>query len=198
MEGTQGEVTTLLAEMRNGNRGAESRLMPLVYDELRKLARHYMRSERPDHTLQATALVHEAYLRLIGQREIDWHNRAHFFGVAAQSMRRILVDHARAHLAQKRGKGEQPISLDDACALDGGDAGELVALDEALARLATRDPRQSRIVELRFFGGLKEEEVAEVLGVSSRTVKREWRMARAWLYKEIQGQTPGRAVSPKA
>jgi RNA polymerase sigma-70 factor (ECF subfamily) len=187
MEGTPGEVTKLLAEMRAGNRGAESRLMPLVYGELRKLARHYMRSERPDHTLQATALVHEAYLRLVGQREVDWHNRAHFFAVAAQSMRRILVDHARAHLAQKRAKGDQPISLEDACAIANAGSRELLALDEALARLATQDPRQARIVELRFFGGLKEAEVAEALGVSTRTVKREWRVARAWFYKEISG-----------
>jgi len=184
--------------MRNGNREAESRLVPLVYDELRKLARHYMRSERPDHTLQATALVHEAYLRLIGQREVDWHNRAHFFGVAAQSMRRILVDHARAHLAEKRGGADKAMSLDEASAIGNAGRGDLVVLDEALARLAARDPRQSRIVELRFFGGLKEEEVAEVLGVSSRTVKREWRMARAWLYKEIQRDTPGRALLPEA
>ncbi len=132
MDSAPGEVTKLLAEMRNGNRGAEARLMPLVYNELRKLARHYMRSERPDHTLQATALVHEAYLRLVGQREVDWHNRSHFFGVAAQLMRRILVDHARAHFAQKRGKGDQPVSLDNACIVVGSNAGELVALDEAL------------------------------------------------------------------
>jgi RNA polymerase sigma factor (TIGR02999 family) len=180
-----GDITLLLAELRAGNRSAESRLLPLVYDELRRVARHYMRAERRDHTLQPTALVHEAYMRLAGQRDVDWQNRAHFFAVAAQLMRRILVDHARAHKAEKRGGTEPKIELGEGLALTEEKATELLAVDEALTRLAECDPRQARIVELRFFGGLSEEEAAEVLGVSARTVKRDWSVARAWLFKEI-------------
>jgi RNA polymerase sigma-70 factor (ECF subfamily) len=159
--------------------------MPLVYNELRRVARRYLRSERPDHTLQPTALVHEAYIRLLGQREIMWQNRAHFFGVAAQLMRRILVDHARAHQAEKRGGHKQKVPLDEALEYTADKSAELVALDEALDRLAARDPRQARVVELRFFAGLTEQETAELLGISVRTVKRDWDVARAWLYKEI-------------
>ena len=185
MEGSPGDITVLLTELRAGNRTAESRLMPLVYHELRRVAGRYMRRERPDHTLQPTALVHEAYLRLVGQREISWQNRAHFYGVAAQLMRRILVDHARARQAEKRGGHETKIALEEGLAFTGEKGAELLALDEALRRLAQRDPRQCRAVELRFFGGLSEDEAAEVLGISTRTLKRDWRVARAWLYKEI-------------
>jgi len=181
MDPTAGEITQLLIQVTQGNHEAESRLIPLIYDELRRLARHYMRQERPDHTLQATALVHEAYLRLTRQKDANWQNRAHFFGVAAQLMRHILVDHARAHRAGKRGGHEQKVSLDEALAFTEDNSERVLAIDEALARLAERDPRLGRIVELRFFAGLTEEEVAEVLGVSPRTVKRDWQVAKAWL-----------------
>ena len=185
MAETPGDITLLLAELQAGDAAAESRLVPLVYDELRRLARRYMRAERVDHTLQPTALVHEAYLRLAGQRKTSWQNRAHFFGVAAQLMRRILVDHARARQAEKRGGSDANVTFDEALVLKPAQNPDVLALDEALMRLAERDPRQSRIVELRFFGGLTEEEIAEVLGISPRTVKRDWTVARAWLYKEI-------------
>jgi len=174
-----------LAELREGNRKAESRLIPLVYDELRRLAAHYMKQERSSHTLQATALVHEAYLRLFQQREMNWQNRAHFYAVAASLMRRILIDYARERLAKKRGGSQVKVSLDDALVVSPHPSAQLVDLDEALQRLAARDARQSRIVELRFFGGLTEEEAAEVVGVSVRTVKRDWRVAKAWLYQEV-------------
>jgi RNA polymerase sigma factor (TIGR02999 family) len=180
-----GEITQLLVKARKGDRQAESALVPLVYDELRRLARRYMRHERPDHTLQPTALVNEAYLRLVEQREITWQNRAHFFGVAAQLMRRILVDHARARLAQKRGGAQQEISLDVAIAFFPAQSEQFLALNEALDRLSQLDPRQVRIVELKFFGGLTDEEVAEVLAISPRTVKRDWGVARAWLFREL-------------
>lgn len=159
--------------------------MPLVYNELRRLAGRYMRGERADHTLQPTALVHEAYPRLIGQHEVAWQNRSHFYGVAARLMRNILVDHARARQAHKRGGQEQKVTFDEALEFAGGERTDVLALDEALSRLAQRDPRQARIVELRFFGGLSENEAAEVLGISVRTVKRDWAVARAWLYREI-------------
>jgi RNA polymerase sigma factor (TIGR02999 family) len=178
------EITQLLTEINNGNRDAEARLMPLVYAELRRLAAHYIRQERPGHSMQATALVHEAYLRLVDQRG-DWKSRAHFFGVAAQMMRRILVDHARAKIAEKRGGGREKVSLDEALVFSEQPSVEILALDEALTRLEEWDPRQSRIVELMFFGGLNEEETADVVGVSTRTVKRDWSMAKAWLYKEL-------------
>lgn len=189
-----GEVTNLLIELKNGNRDAESRLMPLVYGELRRLAGLYMRGERPGHTLQATALVHEAYLRLVGHEDVDWQNRAHFFGVAANLMRRILVDHARAKQAKKRGGGDQKVSLDQAVLVRPEAPEQFLALDEALERLAKRDPRQARIVELRYFGGLSEEETAEVLEISVRTVKRDWSVARAWLYQQLNPQ-PARDAS---
>jgi RNA polymerase sigma factor (TIGR02999 family) len=185
MGSSPGEVTNLLIQLRHGNRDAESRLMPLVYGELRRLAGRYMRGERPGHTLQATALVHEAYLRLVGHQEVDWQNRAHFFGVAASLMRRILVDHARAKLAKKRGGADQKVSLDEAVLVQPETSPQFLALDEALERLAKRDPRQARIVDLRYFGGLSEEETAEVLGISVRTVKRDWNVARAWLYQQL-------------
>lgn len=180
-----GDITVLLAKLRAGDRSAESLLLPLVYDELRRVARHYMRAERRDHTLEPTALVHETYMRLAGQRDVEWHNRAHFFAVAAQLMRHILVDYARAHKAEKRGGSQPKMELGEGLALTEERATEVLAVDEALNRLAECDPRQARVVELRFFGGLNEEEAAEVLGVSTRTVKRDWSMARAWLFKEI-------------
>lgn len=181
-----GDVTLLLHGLKNGDAAAEARLIPLVYDELRRLAAHYMRRERPDHTLQATALVHEAFLRLTEQKEISWQGRAHFVGVAAQLMRRILIDHARGRLREKRGGGGQRISLDDGLLLTAARSEELLAIDEALGKLAMLDARQVRIVELRFFGGLSVEEAAEVTGVSAKTVKRDWNLAKAWLYQELR------------
>jgi RNA polymerase sigma factor (TIGR02999 family) len=162
--------------------------MPLVYDELRRLAGGYLRRERPDHTLQPTALVNEAYMQMVGQRHARWQNRAQFIGVAAQMMRRILVDHARQQQAEKRGGEFQKLSLDENIDVSGERASDLVALDEALQRLVALDPQKARVVELRFFGGLSVEETAEVLGVSAPTVKRQWRMAKAWLYGQVQKQ----------
>jgi RNA polymerase sigma-70 factor, ECF subfamily len=181
------EITQILQEVSGGNREAPARLMPLVYDELRRLADHYLRRERPDHTLQPTALVHEAYLKLIDQTRVDWQNRAHFFGVAAQLMRRILVDHARRHQASKRGGFQQKLTLDEAVDYSQTRDVDLVKLDDALTALAKFDARQSRIVELRFFGGLTIEETAEALGISPATVKVDWSMAKAWLRREIGG-----------
>ncbi len=182
MDAPQGEITELLSKMTAGDQDAESRLIPLVYAELRRLAAAYMRSERTDHTLQATALVHEAFMRLKGQQEISWQSRAHFFAVCAQLMRRILVDHARGVRAQKRAGDRRKISLDSALNYAEEQSHELLALDQALDRLASWDPRQCRVVELRFFGGLSMEEIGEVLGISTRTAKRDFSMARAWLY----------------
>lgn len=181
----QQHVTQMLIDWSKGDRDAPARLMPLVYDELRGLARQYLERERSDHTLQATGLVHEAYLRLVDQTTTTWQNRAHFLGVAAQVMRRILVDYARSHRADKRGGGWDKLVFDDALAPTAERSIDLVALDDALKDLLALDPRQSRIVELRFFGGLTNEEVGEVLEVSPRTVKREWRLAKAWLRREI-------------
>jgi len=180
-----GEVTQLLVEIRAGNREAEVKLIPLVYAELRRLAAHYLRGERPDHTLQPTALVHEAYLRLTKLREMDWQSRSHFFATAATVMRRILVDHARAQQADKREGFREAISLDEALIVSPARSSQLIALDDALDRLAKLDVRRSKIVELRFFGGLNEEETGAVLGISVRTVKRDWRVAKAWLYNEV-------------
>jgi RNA polymerase sigma-70 factor (ECF subfamily) len=179
------DIAQLLAEMRNGSEDAAAAVTTQVYDELRRLASSYMRRERPDHTLQTTALVHEAYLRLVGQRDVDWKNRAHLLGVAAQTMRRILMDHARSHLSGKRGGLQLKISLDNASVSFSSRSTELLALDDALSQLAAIDARQSRIVELRFFGGLSVDETAEILGVSPRTVRREWTVARAWLFGRI-------------
>jgi RNA polymerase sigma factor (TIGR02999 family) len=181
-----GDVTRLLEEIRGGNQRAESELVPLVYDELRRLAAHYMRQERPDHTLQATALVHEAYLRLVKQREVSWQSKAHFFAIAGGLMRRILVDHARAHSRRKRGGTQQRVSLDEAPLFPEGRSEELIDLDKALTRLAEEQPRQSQIVELRFFAGLSVDEIAALLKISGKTVKRDWSVARAWLYREIR------------
>ena len=185
MEPAPGDVTRLLRAFREGNRDAERELLDVVYGELHGIARRYMRRERSDHTLQATALVHEAYVHLVGQRGKDWQNRAHFYGVASQVMRRILVDYARSHAAAKRGGGKHPVRLEHSIALSDAKSDEVLAVDQALSRLAEFDPRQSRIVELRFFGGLTEAETAEVLGLSSRTIKREWAIAKAWLYGEL-------------
>lgn len=179
------DVTGLLRRWTEGDQDALQKLMPIVYEELRRLAGHYLRLERPNHTLQPTALVHEAFLRLVGQKEVIWQNRAHFFGIAAQMMRRILVDHARRRAAAKRDAGLR-VELTQPGAEEAFDREpELLALDEALTHLEALDPRQARIVELRFFGGLTVEETAEVTGVSARTVKREWRTARAWLRREL-------------
>lgn len=180
------DVTVLLSALTRGDEGAATKLIPVVYDELRRLAGSYMRRERVDHTLQATALVHEAYLKLIEQRSVNWQSRAHFFGVAAQLMRRILIDHARGHSRQKRGGDEQKISLDEALVFSEQQADELLAVDDSLNQLAKIDPRQAKIVEMRFFGGLSVEEAAEVLGVSPKTVKRDWSVAKAWLYADLK------------
>jgi RNA polymerase sigma-70 factor, ECF subfamily len=185
MPDAPGEVTRLLIGLRTGDASAQEKLVPLVYKELRKLAARYMRHERPGHTLQPTALVHEAYIRLTGIHSIDWQNRAHFFAVAAQLMRRILIDGARAQQAHKRGGDYVSVTLDEALAASPADSERLIALDEALTRLAELDLRQARIVELRFFAGLTEEETAHVLDISPRTVKRDWRLAKAWLYGQL-------------
>jgi RNA polymerase sigma-70 factor, ECF subfamily len=180
------DVTLLLSALTRGDDAAASKLVPVVYGELRRLADNYMRRERVDHTLQATALVHEAYLKLVEQRSVNWQGRAHFFGVAAQLMRRILIDHARGHVRQKRGGEQKKVSLDEAFVFVERQADELVAVDDSLNRLAKIDPRQARVVELRFFGGLSVEEAAEVLGVSPKTVKRDWSVAKAWLYADLK------------
>lgn len=179
------DVTALLKDWSGGDRQALERLMPLVYGELRKLAASYLRVERPDHTLQPTALVHEAFLRLVDQRSVDWANRAHFFGIAAQMMRRILVDHARKRHAVKRDATSYRVVAAVAGEPESDSGPELLALDRALGGLERLDPRQARIVELRFFAGLTVEETAVVAGISTATVKREWRTARAWLKREI-------------
>lgn len=181
------DVTHLLIQWSKGDSAALDALVPLVYDELRRLAQLYLSREKPGHTLSSTALVHEAYLRLVKQKDVTWQNRAHFFGVASRMMRRILVDHARRHGYAKRGGGGMTISLDETVASAPEREINLVALDDALDTLAKLDERQSRMVELRFFGGLSIEETSEVLGVSAPTVKREWASARAWLYREIRG-----------
>ncbi|MCI0336379.1 MAG: sigma-70 family RNA polymerase sigma factor [Acidobacteria bacterium] len=182
---TSTEITQLLLAWSDGEREALDKLLPLVYRELKRLAERYLRRERSGHTLQPTALVHEAYLKLIDQKHVRWQNRAHFFGVAAQAMRRILVDHARSFQSEKRGGSETKISFDEGLDLSGERANELIALDDALKSLAELDPQKSRIVELKYFGGLSLEEIAEALGVSRATVVRQWRLARAWLYSEL-------------
>jgi RNA polymerase sigma factor (TIGR02999 family) len=182
---TLGEVTNLLLELKRGNKEAEGLLIPLVYKELRRIAASYLRRESPGHSLQATALVHEAYIRLIDIREVDWQSRSHFFAVSATLMRRILVDHARASQARKRGNGWDAVSLNEAILPSPERAPEILALDEALNKLASLDERQSKIVELRFFAGMSEDEAGNVLGISARTVKRDWRIAKAWLFKEL-------------
>ena len=179
------EVTQLLIAWGNGDREALDKLVPLVYDELRRIARRYMDREPAGHTLQTTALVNEAYLRLIEQKGMKWQNRAHFFAISAQLMRRILVSMARARHANKRGGEARQVSLDEALVVSEERAAELVALDEAMNELAALDPRRSRVVELRYFGGLSVEETAEVLNISPETVMRDWKRAKAWLYTEL-------------
>jgi RNA polymerase sigma factor (TIGR02999 family) len=181
-------ITHLLLELRAGSADAMARLMPIVYRELRRLAAHYMRQERPDHTLQPTALVHEAYLRLVGQTDRNWQNRAHFFAVAAQAMRTVLVDHARGNLAQKRGGGQIQVELDQAVRVIAPEPRGVLVLDEALKRLEEIDQRASRVVELRWFVGLRVEEAAHVMGISEKTVRREWNFAKAWLQTELEGK----------
>lgn len=178
-------VTRLLHQAQVGDRAALDELLPLVYRELRQVASRQLAHERPDHTLQATALVHEVYLRLIDQHSVDWRNRAHFFSIAAELMRRILVNHAVSRRAQKRGAGDTLLSLEEVLSFPNRQSVDLVLLDEVLNRLAEFAPVQARIVELRFFAGLTNEEVAEVLGVSDSTVKREWRSAKAWLAAQL-------------
>ena len=180
-----GEVTRLLLAWTDGDQAALERLTPLVYAELRRLARRYMGRERRGHTLQTSALVNEAYLRLVGAQGVQWRNRAHFFAVSAQAMRRILVDFARARRNLKRGRGRPPVSLEDVALVAPERQADLLALDEALSRLASLSPRQGRVVELRYFGGLSEEEIAGVLGLSPRTVRSDWSLARTWLYREL-------------
>ncbi|HSL55302.1 MAG TPA: sigma-70 family RNA polymerase sigma factor [Pyrinomonadaceae bacterium] len=177
------EVTQLLADWGKGDRSALDKLLPLVHSELRRIAQRQMSQERPGHTLQATALVNEAYLKLAGQQKFEWQNRAHFFAVCAQVMRHILIDHARAHGREKRGGGAIQVSLNDALVVGGDQAAHFIALDEALRVLERLDPQKGKIVELRYFGGLSIEEAAEVLNVSPRTVRREWQRAKAWLYR---------------
>jgi len=181
------EITQLLAEWSEGNQAALDQLYPLVYNELRRLAHGYLRRERKGHTLQTTALINEAYLRLVDQKNVHWANRSHFFGISAKIMRRILIDHARRHDYAKRGGGAQRISLDEAAIVAKQLGRALLMLDEALTSLAKIDPRRSQVVELRYFGGLNNEEIAGVLKISENTVMRDWNMARAWLYQELSG-----------
>jgi RNA polymerase sigma factor (TIGR02999 family) len=184
---SSGQISLLLQQIATGNQEAMQKLVPLVYGELHRLAAHYMRDERKDHTLQPTALVHEAYLRLVNRQQANWQNKAHFFGVAAQVMRSILTDHARHHCRMKRGGVHQyKIALDDVQLFSEERSDDLLALDESLRQLFQLDPRQSKIVELRIFGGLTVDETAAVLGISSTTVKRDWTIARAWLYGDLK------------
>ncbi len=188
---TQGpqNITELLVGYGRGDKEALDQLMPTVYDELRRQAARYLRREQAGNTLQTTALIHEAYVRLVDQRNVQWQNRAHFFGIAAQMMRRILVDHARAKKRVKRGGSDVRVSLGDTTVAVTGQDLDVVALDEALERLAQIDEQQSRVVELRFFSGLTVEETAEVMHISKATVKRDWSMAKAWLHRELSGDT---------
>lgn len=186
MGSEKGEVTNLLARFREGDREAEAKLIPLIYHELRRLASRHLKHERGDHTLQPTALVHEAFMRMVSEPQPSWQNRAHFFGVAARLMRQILVDHARRHQSLKRGGAFLRSTFEEGLPIYSGEkSAELLALDDALSRLALQDDRQSRIVELKFFAGLDIGEISKVLEVSPRTVKRDWTMARAWLHQEM-------------
>jgi RNA polymerase sigma factor (TIGR02999 family) len=184
------QVTQLLHKWQEGNQEALEALMPLVYNELKRLAGSYLRRERPDHTLQSAALVNEAYLRLVDQTQTRWQNKAHFYGIAAQMMRRILADHARGHNAAKRGAGMPELELDEAIAQAHSRSVDLLDLEEALQRLEKLDPQQGRIVELRFYSGLSIEDTANVLGISPATVKRDWAAARAWLFREVAVRRP--------
>jgi RNA polymerase sigma factor (TIGR02999 family) len=184
------EVTQILRDWSGGDAHAPERLMPFVYDELRRLARSFLNRERGGHTLQPTALVNEAYLRLVDQTRVNWQNRSHFYGIAASMMRRVLIDHARGHATEKRGGSAIHLSLDDVHIPLEQRAASFVALDEALVTLAQLDERKCKVVEMRFFAGLKDEEIAEVLGVTTRTVLRDWKKARLWLYRELSQEPP--------
>lgn len=193
----QHEVTQILHDWSGGDPQAPERLMPFVYDELRRLARAFLSRERGGHTLQPTALVHEAYVRLVDQTRVSWQNRAHFYGIASRMMRRVLIDHARAHVTDKRGGAAVHLSLEDVQVPVEQRAASFLALDEALVRLALLDERKSSVVEMRFFGGMTDEEIAEALGVTTRTVLRDWKKARLWLYRELspEEREPSKAVS---
>ena len=193
MDNDGGQVTQLLKAMHAGDTQAAENLLPLVYAELHRLARGYMRRERPDHTLQATALINEAYLRLVGE-DIDWNSRAHFIGLAANVMRRVLVDYARAHNAEQRGGGLQRVEMQDELAISAEQLDQVEHLDEALKKLEKENPRQARVVELRYFGGLSVEEIGALLQIAPRSVKRDWALARIWLFRELR---PG-AKDPEA
>ncbi len=182
-------VLVLLSQFANGEESAAEELMPLVYDRLRLLAKKLLGQESPAHTLQPTALVNEAYLRMVGQKQVDWQGKTHFFAIGAKMMRRILVDHARRKLSQKRGGGIRRIELDDDLCVSNRNNEDILAIEEALEKLKELDPRQEQIVELRFYGGMTVAEVAEVLGVSKRTVESEWTMLRAWLRRELSGES---------
>ena len=186
-EKPQHQITQLLAEWSGGNQAALDELYPLVYEELHRLARRYMSRERKGHTLQTTALINEAYVRLVDQRNVRWANRSHFFAISAQIMRRILIDHARRHAYAKRGGGAQQVSLEEVAMVAREAGSDLIKLDEALKILAKMDPRRCHVVELRYFGGLSNEEIAGVLKVSENTVTRDWNLARAWLYQQLTG-----------
>ncbi|MEP6716337.1 MAG: sigma-70 family RNA polymerase sigma factor [Terriglobia bacterium] len=186
MPETGGDVTQLLGQLRAGNHEVANQLIPLIYDQLRRIAGAQMGRERPGHTLQATAVVHEAYMRLAGEQDVPWQNRAHFFAIAAKTMRRVLLDYARQRHAEKRGgEGAHKVELDAEILVGDDRIEDVVAIDEVLGRLSEMDPQQGQIVELRFFAGLDVDETAEVLGISASTVKREWRMAKAWLQREM-------------
>ena len=190
MSQTSTNVTQLLREWNRGSSEALEKLIPIIYEELRARAARYLRRERPGHTLQTTALVHEAYLRLAGAQDLPWQNRTHFFAIAATLMRRILVEHARKKAASKRGGADVRLTLDESLAMtDRAQGVDVIAVDEALDRLAAVDAQQARVVELRFFSGLSVEETAEALGVSPRTVKRDWAVAKAWLHRELSGES---------
>ena len=189
MDPNPGEVTRLLKAMHRGDSDAAENLLPLVYVELHRVAAAYMRRERSGHTLQATALINEAYMRLVGE-DIDWNNRAHFIGLAANVMRRVLVDYARAHKAERRGGGLQRVEMDDNLAISPERLDEVLYLDEAMAKLAAKNPRQARVVELRYFGGLSVEQISDILGVAPRSVKRDWALARIFLFGELNPGAP--------
>jgi RNA polymerase sigma factor (TIGR02999 family) len=190
MKASTADITRLLNKVADGDEQAAGELIPLVYDELRRLAVRRLRHERPNHTLQATALVNEAYMKLAAQRSIKWQNRAQFFAVASQAMRRVLVDYARAHETAKRGGQQLRVTFDEMCAFSPGISEEVLAVNESLERLERIDPRQARVVELRYFAGLTTEEAAEALGISAKTVIREWNVARAWLYGDLKERNP--------
>jgi len=194
MKSSTGDITRLLNKLAEGDQQAAAELIPLVYNELRRLAVRRLRRERADHTLQATALVNEAYMKLAAQRGARWQNRAQFFAVASRAMRRILVDYARTQQRAKRGGKQLRVTLEDACVVSPRISEEILAVDESLARLEKLDPRQARIVELRYFTGLTTEEAAEALGVSGKTVVREWNVARAWLYADLKGNNAARGM----